>query len=65
MMGIIIKDLSNQLSKAIANKKNGVIEVTPDWLNNWLSSESAPFLLRIVDKNGKELDAKIEIREKK
>jgi hypothetical protein len=64
MMGIIIKDLSNKLSKLI-DEKNGKVTVDAKWTNGWLSDNGAVFQVRIEDSNGNEIkDAKVAITKK-
>jgi|LakMenE18May11ns_1017448.scaffolds.fasta_scaffold7928479_2 hypothetical protein len=64
MMGIIIKDLSNKLGKYI-DENNGEVFVNENWTNEWLEKNSAPFVVNIVDQDGKEVkDFKLSIKRK-
>lgn len=64
MMGIIIKDLSNKLGKHI-DENNGEVFVEQEWTNDWLEKNSAPFIVKIVDRNGIEAeDFKLSIKRK-
>ena len=64
MMAIIIKDLSNKLSKYI-DEKNGKVFIDAKWTNDWLEKNSAPFNVQIVDTDGKEIkNAKVLIQKK-
>lgn len=64
MMGIIIKDLSKKLGNYI-EEKGGIITVDAKWTNNWLEDKEAPFVVLIVDENGKEIkNAKVAIKSK-
>ena len=64
MMGIIIKDLSNKLSKHI-EEKGGQVLIDSSWVNDWLNKNNAEFVTCIVDENGNEIKkASVSIKKK-
>jgi hypothetical protein len=64
MMGIIIKDLSNKLSKHI-EEKGGQVLIDSNWVNDWLNKNNAEFVTCIVDENGNEIKkASVSIKKK-
>jgi hypothetical protein len=64
MIGLIIKDLSTKLSKHI-DEKGGEVQVTSEWVNDWLGAKGAPFIATIVDENGTEIkNAKVSIKKR-
>lgn len=64
MMGIIIKDLSNKLSKHI-EEKGGQVLIDSNWVNDWLNKNNAEFVTCIVDENGDEIKkASVSIKKK-
>jgi len=64
MFAMIMKDLTTKLAKYI-DEQGGVAKVTPSWVNDWLSKNSAPFTATIIDEAGNEIKgARVAIKKK-
>lgn len=64
MMQIVIGELTKKLLGVI-EEGGGKTSVDATWTNDWLAKNKAPFMVRIVDENGKEISgAKVVVTKK-